>query len=509
MLRRPAEREEVVHLAGHRRRLGAHFDERLGPGGGAADEDALAARLGGAVLAVEDLDEAVLVELDAEDLGEIAGLLRRDESRREDDEVGAQDRLAGRGDVLDLDDRPAVAVELDLGRRAAEELDAGAPRRQEPVLVADAGRPELEVADRHLHAREELLEAHGVLERDHAAEARAVREVAPVAGARALDHDDLARRHVAERGLLLPGGQHLRQLDLGDDAVVTVAEVLDVLVRGRDAAGGGEDRAGVHGGAHRGLGEVDRVDRADLGARAAEAAGVEVDGAHDAPVEVLVKDRLLARLRGFLRAHVVAEAAVDAGVGDHVRHAAQRDLEVAGTALDGLDRRPPPDVQVGVVDRLVAVEALAHAGLVVGGRQTLAAVVRGKDGADAGGAAAEEGPPLDELHSVTHLSEFRGGLRAGDAAPDDEHRVLALGVRHDVRRRGGEVHRDVDEAHRLARDRVGVVAVDPRAALADVGDLHAQAARGQLLEAARGEVGRAAGEDELASVVGLRPSSFP
>ena len=47
----------------------------------------------------------------------------------------------------------------------------------------------------------------------------------------------------------------------------------------------------------------------------------------------------------------------------------------------------------------------------------------------------------------------------------------------------------------LAVTAVDVVAVHPRAALADVGDLQAQAARRQALEAAVGEVARAAGED--------------
>ena len=63
-------REERVDLAGDRGGLGVDLDERLGAGGGAADEDALGARLGGAVLAVEDVDEAVVVALDAERLRE-------------------------------------------------------------------------------------------------------------------------------------------------------------------------------------------------------------------------------------------------------------------------------------------------------------------------------------------------------------------------------------------------------------------------------------------------------
>jgi hypothetical protein len=85
-----------------------------------------------------------------------------------------------------------------------------------------------------------------------------------------------------------------------------------------------------------------------------------------------------------------------------------------------------------VVDGDVAVEALARAGLRVGRRQALAAVVGREHRSDAGGAAAEEGPPLDELDPMTHLGEFGGGLRAGDAAAESDG-VVTLGVAHRVR----------------------------------------------------------------------------
>ena len=81
-----------------------------------------------------------------------------------------------------------------------------------------------------------------------------------------------------------------------------------------------------------------------------------------------------------------------------------------------------------MVDRQVAVEALARAGLGVARGQALTAVVRGEHGADARGAAAEERPPFDELDMVTHLGELGGGLRAGHAAADDHDGVVALGV---------------------------------------------------------------------------------
>ena len=165
------------------------------------------------------------------------------------------------------------------------------------------------------------------------------------------------------------------------------------------------------------------------------------------------------------------------------------------------------DAEVRVVDGDVAVEALARAGLRVGGRQALAAVVGGEHGADAGGPAAEERPPLDQLDVVAHLGELGGGLRAGDAAADDHDGVVALGVAHRVRGGVRVGDRRVDDAGGLVGDRVDVVAVDPAAALADVGDLELEAARQELLEAARGEVGGAAGEDELPSPSpGLAPA---
>ncbi len=147
--------QEVVDLGGDRRGLGVALDERLGPGGRAADEDALAGGLGGAVLAVEDLDEAVLVGVDVEHAGQAGDVARRHHAVRQHDEVGAQRHLLGDRHVLDLDDRTPVLVELHVGRRAAQELDAGAPRRHVPVLVADAGGAQLEVADRDPHLGEE------------------------------------------------------------------------------------------------------------------------------------------------------------------------------------------------------------------------------------------------------------------------------------------------------------------------------------------------------------------
>ena len=85
-----------------------------------------------------------------------------------------------------------------------------------------------------------------MLERDHAAEARAVRQAAPVAGAGALDHDHLARRLQAQRRLLLPAVEQLRELGLRDDALVPVAEVIDEAGGRGLTAHGCEDGARLH-----------------------------------------------------------------------------------------------------------------------------------------------------------------------------------------------------------------------------------------------------------------------
>ena len=160
-----------MDLAGHRRSLGVDFAQRLGAGGRAAYEDAFGGGLGSAVLAVEDLDEAVFVAVDVEHFGDVRRVDGRHHPRAEHDEVGPQHLRASRGDVLDLHDRPAGAVELHLGRRTAQELDAGKSCRREPVLVTHSGGPHLQIADGDLHRREELLEADGVFEGDHAAQA--------------------------------------------------------------------------------------------------------------------------------------------------------------------------------------------------------------------------------------------------------------------------------------------------------------------------------------------------
>jgi len=115
--------EEVVDLAGHRRGLGVAFDECLGPGGGAADEDALAGGLGGAILAVEDLDEAVLVQIDVEQPGRCARRRWAGTMRRRARPSRAAARPCDRRARPRPDHGLALAVELHFGRRAAQELD--------------------------------------------------------------------------------------------------------------------------------------------------------------------------------------------------------------------------------------------------------------------------------------------------------------------------------------------------------------------------------------------------
>ena len=152
-------------------------------------------------------------------------------------------------------------------------------------------------------------------------------------------------------------------------------------------------------------------------------------------------------------------------------------------------------------------KALAGAGLGVCGRQALAAVVGRKDGADTGGAAAQKRAALDELHVMAHLGELGGGLRAGHAAADHEHRVDLLVAHQLVGRRLGVGQGGVDDPAGLVGDGGDVVTVHPGAALTDVGDAHGKAPLEEAVEAPVGEVLRAAGEDEPALVTGLAPGS--
>ena len=141
-------------------------------------------------------------------------------------------------------------------------------------------------------------------------------------------------------------------------------------------------------------------------------------------------------------------------------------------------------------------EALARAGLGVGAGQTLAAVVGREHGADAGGTAAQERPPLDQMDAVAHLRELAGRLRAGHAAADHEHAVLAVLAHQRVVAGRGVADGGGDDAGRLAGDGGDVAVVHPACPFADVGDLHLEAAREQAMEATGGEVLRAAGEHE-------------
>ena len=143
-----------------------------------------------------------------------------------------------------------------------------------------------------------------------------------------------------------------------------------------------------------------------------------------------------------------------------------------------------------VVERHVPVEALARA---QPGRRWSAGTGRSRWS----GTRCRCGRPgrrgtaaLDELDVVAHLGELGGGLRACHAAADDDDGVVALGVAHRVRGSVRIRDRRVDDAGGLVGDRGDVVAVHPAAALADVGDLQLEAARRELLEAARGEVRR-------------------
>src|ERR1019366_6129175 len=93
----------------------------------------------------------------------------------------------------------------------------------------------------------------------------------------------------------------------------------------------------------------------------------------------------------------------------------------------------------------------------------------GEEGAEGGGAPADEGSALEELDGVPHPGQFDGRLRARDPTADDRDAV-GTGTERDppllVRR---EANRHLGDPERLVGDGFTSVAVHPRAPLANVG----------------------------------------
>ncbi len=181
---------------------------------------------------------------------------------------------------------------------------------------------------------------------------------------------------------------------------------------------------GLHGGALRRLGEVDRLDGALLDAGPAEGAGVEVDGAHHAAVVELGEDRLARAVAG----HLWADRS------RRLLQLMQSPVTMLGSRLRAISKSPGrPLTDSTVVRRQTCRLGSSMATLrwkhlrvpawaSVVGRHWPQSLV-GKHGADAGGAAAQERAALDELDAMAHLGELDGGLRARHAAADHEHAV--------------------------------------------------------------------------------------
>ena len=122
--------EEVVDLAGHGRGLGVALHEGLGAGRRAATKTpsrvVSVARFLRSRISMKPSSSRSTCSTSAMRRVSLAGTMPLDSTTRS----GRSSRLARRRHVLDLDHRPAVLVELHLGRRAAQELDPGAPRRR-------------------------------------------------------------------------------------------------------------------------------------------------------------------------------------------------------------------------------------------------------------------------------------------------------------------------------------------------------------------------------------------
>ena len=109
----PARGEELVDPGSGGGGIGHALRDGLGTGGGAADEHPLRPRLGGPVLGVELGDEPGIVEGRAEQVSERGRLGGGDQAGGEHHQVRPQPAQLRGGEVLDVDHRAAVAVELD------------------------------------------------------------------------------------------------------------------------------------------------------------------------------------------------------------------------------------------------------------------------------------------------------------------------------------------------------------------------------------------------------------
>ena len=284
----------------------------LGPAEGAADKDAVA---GGHDRVLDGGPaEAVLLELDAQGLGQRLSFLGRREANREDDHVVLfLDELAV---FLHVGDEQVLGL-LELlhgGRHGADVPDAvlvlGAVH--EPVEILAVGA-DVHEEDGRLEALGVLLADDGLLGGVHAAHAGAPGIAAVgVAGAHALDEGDLL-------GLLVVGqpldvaevgagrGEDALELDGGDHVGVGAEAVLAAQPRLEGfEPGGGDDRAHLH--------------------RFHLVGVVVVDGLGDAGVHALVA----------LGADAAAQAAVGFLLGVLLAHAGN-DLVVIGPADSWID----------------------------------------------------------------------------------------------------------------------------------------------------------------------------
>jgi len=435
-------------------RLGPGIEERgdLGSGGsgfgdgigdvfwlaeGAGEKEAGAVGAGGVV--GDGLSKAIVVELEAELLGQVLHALGWGKAGGEDEEVEAvlveAGVLADRGDeevtgLLELADVGGHGAAVGHAGQGLDLVDVGLE-----ILAKGA---EVHEKDGDLEGRVELFGQGDLLGGEHAAGGGAMARAAEVvAGADAVDKGDVLRREAVGRASQVSDGgageaDHALELEGGEDVVIDAESVLalEACVKGSKARGeqerpGGDLIIAV------GHVEVDGAGGAGLDAAAAFSAGVHVDepgvgdgaeawGAVDSPGG---REPALVVVGAGLGADVGAEAAAVAEVGvDKAGLVADGGGEAAGQTVEVCELGVGEEGDVGVE---VALEGGAECGL-LGQHEADAAGVGGEGVVEEVHGAADGGSGVEEVDVEAEVGEVGSGGHTGDASTGDEDRVARV-----------------------------------------------------------------------------------
>ena len=250
--------------------LGEGLGDRLGAGAGAGVENALAGGHRDAGEVVPAAEEAILVALQRDILGDGRDFRVAYDAAHQHEQVQADlHRLAGQG-ILGLDLHPAVDLLADLADAPADEVDAVVALGVDIevlVFLAEEAQVHIEAVD--FRIRKLLLHLDRLLDGGNAADLRALCVAGlDIAGTDAVDEAD--GLGLGGNALVHTGGEPVFEVLIRDHAVVYAVTVLFLLPRFEQFEARGEhDGLGEHAdavGEHDIVAVLEAVDELDPGA---------------------------------------------------------------------------------------------------------------------------------------------------------------------------------------------------------------------------------------------------